>query len=258
MDELFKDVEALLSRVKIDFGGGCSVTKAYLMARLIRDERLKTTLDIGVYRGRSLFPQALAHRQYTSGVVYGVDPWDAAEAVQEQAPEAIADKVKTWAAGTDLQNIYEEVVALTSTLDLGGNITLVREPSSKAIDYFRTRNILFDLVHIDGNHDTARVREDLDHYLPRLRPGGYLVLDDVSWASIRPLYQEVKSRLSHVFELVDSRNDFAIFWNSSDWLGAQQRRARYIPWRVRHVLAKVKGRVVRLLKANGRSSSQPS
>ncbi len=258
MDELFKDVDNLLSRVKIDFGGGCSVTKAYLMARLIRDERLKTTLDIGVYRGRSLFPQALAHRQFTSGVVYGVDPWDAMEAVQEQAPEAMADKAKTWAAGTDLQNIYEEVVALTSALELQANITLVREPSSKAIEYFRTRNVFFDLVHIDGNHDTVRVREDLDHYLPRLRPGGYLVLDDVSWASIRPLYEEMKSRLSHVFELVDSRNDFAIFWNSNDWLGAQQRRARYVPWRVRNVLGKVKGRVVRRLKASGLASPQRS
>lgn len=258
MDELFKDVETLLSRVKIDFGGGCSVTKAYLMARLIRDERLKTTLDIGVYRGRSLFPQALAHRQFTSGIAYGVDPWDAQEAVQEQAPEAIAEKVKTWAAGIDLQSIYEEVVSLTSTLNLQANITLVREPSSKAIEYFRTNNVLFDLIHIDGNHDTVRVREDLDHYLPRLRPGGYLVLDDVSWASIRPLYDEVKSRLSHVFELVDSSNDFAIFWNSNDWLGTQQRRARLAPWRVRNVLGKVKGRVVRLWKANGRASSQHS
>jgi len=252
MDQLFKDVEALLSRVKIDFGGGCSVTKAYLMARLIRDERLKTTLDIGVYRGRSLFPQALAHRKYTSGVAYGVDPWDAMEAVQEQAPEAIADKVKEWAAGADLQRIYEEVVALTSTLDLQANTTLLREPSSKAIEYFRARNILFDLVHIDGNHDTVRVREDLDHYLPRLRPGGYLVLDDVSWASIRPIYDELKLRLAHVYELVDSRNDFAIFWNSKDWLGTRQRRARYVPWRVRNLLGKVKGRAVRLLKAGAR------
>lgn len=249
MDELYKDVDALLGHIKIDFGGGCSVTKAYLMARLIRDEQLRTTLDIGVYRGRSLFPQALAHRKYTSGVAYGVDPWDAMEAVQEQAPEAIADKVKEWAAGADLQKVYEEVVALTSSLDLQANTTLVREPSSKAIEYFRSRNISFDLIHIDGNHDTVRVQEDLDYYLPRLRPGGYLVLDDVSWASIRPIYDELRSRLAHVFELVDSRNDFAIFWNSTDWLGTQQRRARYAPWRVRDVLRKVKGRAVRLLKA---------
>jgi predicted O-methyltransferase YrrM len=248
MDDLFKDVEALLSRVKIDFGGGCSVTKAYLMARLIRDERLKTTLDIGVYRGRSLFPQALAHREYTAGMAYGVDPWDAMEAVQEQAPAAIADKVKAWAADADLQKIYEEVVALTATLNLEANTTLVREPSSKAIEYFRTRDIRFDLVHIDGNHDTVRVREDLDHYLPRLRPGGYLVLDDVSWASIRPIYDELRSRLAHVFELVDSRNDFAIFWNSKDWLGAQRRRAAYLPWHARAALSKVKGRAVRVLK----------
>lgn len=248
MDELFSDVDALLNRVKIDFGGGCSVLKAYLMARLIRDERLKTTLDIGVYRGRSLFPQALAHRKYTSGMAYGVDPWDAAEALQEQAPADISDKVKEWAKGTDLQAIYQEVAAATKAFDLEANCTLLRQPSSSAITYFRERNISFDLVHIDGNHDTARVREDVDLYLPRLRPGGYLVLDDVSWESIRPIYDELKRQLSHVYELVDSRNDFAIFWNSTDWVGAQRRRAHYLRWRLRAKLGKIKGRALRLVK----------
>lgn len=252
MDQLFQDVDALLREVKIDFGGGCSVTKAYLMARLIRDEGLKSTLDIGVYRGRSLFPQALAHRSYTSGMAYGVDPWDAMEALQEHAPAAISSKVKQWAKDANLQAIYEEVVTANQRLGLEAHCTLVRKPSSQAIEYFRERNISFDLIHIDGNHDTVRVREDVDLYLPRLKRGGYLVLDDVSWDSIRPIYDDLKSQLSHLFELVDSRNDFAIFWNDDDWLGAQRRRAQYLRWRGLAALRKAKGRLVRGLK-DGRS-----
>ena len=248
MDKLYQDIDALLSQVEIDFGGGCSVIKAYLMACLIRDEGLRSTLDIGVYRGRSLFPQALAHRQHTSGVAYGVDPFDSMEAVQQDAPAAISDLVKAWARDTDLQQVYDEVVSLTTKFDLEAHCTLVRQPSAKAIGYFRERDIVFDLVHIDGNHDTVRVREDVDLYLPRLRRGGYLVLDDVSWESIRPVYEELKSRLGHVFELVDSRNDFAIFWNSTDWVGTQRRRAHYARWRLSATLSKLKSRAVRLAR----------
>jgi predicted O-methyltransferase YrrM len=35
-----------------------------------------------------------------------------------------------------------------------------------------------DLVYIDGNHDAAHADGDLRRYLPYVRPGGYLVIDD--------------------------------------------------------------------------------
>jgi len=56
---LFTELEEILGEIKIDFGGGCSFEKAYVMAWLIANYQLKSTVDIGVYRGRSLFPQAL-------------------------------------------------------------------------------------------------------------------------------------------------------------------------------------------------------
>ena len=38
------------------------------MAELIRTFEMKLTVDIGVYRGRSLFPQALSHRECSGGI----------------------------------------------------------------------------------------------------------------------------------------------------------------------------------------------
>lgn len=35
-----------------------------------------------------------------------------------------------------------------------------------------------DLLYIDGDHDAAHAKGDLERYLPYLRPGGYLLIDD--------------------------------------------------------------------------------
>jgi predicted O-methyltransferase YrrM len=228
MEPLRSEVQLFLEKIPVDTGGGCSVFKAQTLAMLIAQYDLKTTLDIGVYRGRSLFPQALAHRAVTGGVVYGVDPWDMQAAQQAEVPAELREHVDKWARHTDLQQIYESVVELRKNENLQQHCELVRETSSAAIGRFVSDHTFFDLVHIDGNHDRERVASDINLYLPRLRPRGFLVLDDISWASIRPLYDEMRRRLHHVYELVDKTNDFAVFMNAPSWLWAQERRARLL------------------------------
>jgi len=39
-------------------------------------------------------------------------------------------------------------------------------------------SLLVDLLYIDGNHDAAHAGGDLAKFLPHLRPGGYLLIDD--------------------------------------------------------------------------------
>ena len=53
--KMFAEIKAALNRISIDFGGGCNLHKAPVMAWLIKQFGLTTSLDIGVYRGRSLF-----------------------------------------------------------------------------------------------------------------------------------------------------------------------------------------------------------
>jgi len=60
------------------------------------------------------------------------------------------------------------------------------------------------LLHIDGNHDYAKLRSDIEKYLPKLKPGGYLIVDDIAWPSIRPQYEELKKRMAVVYENPDS------------------------------------------------------
>lgn len=59
---------------------------------------------------------------------------------------------------------------------------------------------------------------DARSYLPLVRAGGYVVLDDMEWLSVRPLFELMRTHHQLVFALFDARelatdgvggNDFA-------------------------------------------------
>jgi hypothetical protein len=204
----------LLQEIPIDFGGGCSVSKAYVMAYLIRRFGMQATLDIGVYRGRSLMPQALAHKLFTGGTAFGVDPWST-ELAKEKDNVKLKEKIDQFLDATDFEAIYQDVDRMRKAKGFENNCQLVRKTSLEAASYFAGENIKFDLIHIDGNHDTAPVLQDVALYLPLLKPEGFIVMDDVSWESVKPAYDQVASRLTRVFQRVDAGNDYAVFWNTT-------------------------------------------
>jgi hypothetical protein len=222
-DGLRAEVAAVLDKIAVDFGGGCTLYKAHMMASLIHRYDLKQTVDIGVYRGRSLFPQALAHHRFTGGVVYGVDPWSALEA-REDDNRRLKEKLDRWVEETNFDAIFDNVKALVVALGYDDDCVLLRTTSAKAIDYFGSQRVFFDMVHIDGNHDITRVVEDVQLYLPRLRRNGYMIMDDVSWESVEPAYEMVASQLPLVFRISRGKNDFAVFYNGSSPSDIQERQ----------------------------------
>jgi predicted O-methyltransferase YrrM len=212
-DRLFETVRDVVARIPVDFGGGCPPMKAYALAWLIRAERIKTSVDIGVYRGRSLMPQAVAHRDFTGGVAYGIDPYSKDEAVQHDN-RLLKVRLDEFVRDTDFDRLYLDVLSLRETLDVEPHCRLIRKTSAAAAADFAARRIRFGLVHIDGNHDTARVLEDVRLYLPLVEPGGLVVLDDVSWRSVKPAFDAVASQTDLLFiekAPMETELDFAVF-----------------------------------------------
>lgn len=209
---LLSEITSVLAKVPIDFGGGCSVRKAYVMAWLIERFKLARSLDIGVYRGRSFFPQAIAHRQAGSGTAYGVDPWSAAEA-DENDHVTLRAEIKAFVDNTDFDQLYQGVMRGIDEFGLAKHTRIVRETSAAAALTFAANGITFGLIHIDGNHDTEPVLRDLRAYLPLLEPGGFLVMDDVSWPSVEPAVREAEAQTTLLLRCVsaDKTNDYAVF-----------------------------------------------
>lgn len=207
---LVSEIQNIHSIIPTDFGGGCSLQKALLMAMLIKEFEIQKSADIGVYKGRSLFPQALAHKLYSKGVAYGIDPYSSDAAVQTDRQD-IQEELKSFVAETDFQELFEGVTNIIDSHKFNDNCTIVRKKSSDAAVDFRNNNTRFGLVHIDGNHDTKFVVEDANNYIPLLLDKSFVVLDDISWDSVKPAFAIVEAECKFIGQIVDRKNDFALF-----------------------------------------------
>jgi hypothetical protein len=195
-----------------DFGGGCSHEKALLMSLVISEFKLEKTADIGVYRGRSLFPQAIAHKLYSEGVVFGINPYSNEAAVQNDRPD-LQKELDNFLEITDFEKLYNDVSQIIIENDYQNNCKLVRKKSFEASIEFKNNNTntKFGLVHIDGNHDTKFVMENVNNYFPLLTEKSFIVLDDISWDSVKPAYSMLENEMILIDELKDNFNDFALF-----------------------------------------------
>ena len=72
---------------------------------MIVKNNMKCTLEIGVYRGRSLVPQALAHKR-TGGLAIGIDPFRRSSAKELESPAEHAAEIDNWLESTDFDAVY--------------------------------------------------------------------------------------------------------------------------------------------------------
>lgn len=162
-----------------DFGGGVPLSECYIMAYLLSFFKLKNYVDIGVYKGRSLFSVAQAFKN-NEGKAYGIDPYLLVEAKE-----------------------YD----LEETFELSNVVEIIRETSTEAVAYFK--DIKIDMLHIDGNHDYKNVQADINNYSPLIREGGIIIFDCINWSSVKRCYDQYKKDYIILLET----NNFGVLMN---------------------------------------------
>jgi glycosyltransferase involved in cell wall biosynthesis len=213
------DRQALLrvvDAIPVDAGGGSSPVKTLVLADLIIRHGLSRFVEIGVYRGRVLLPIAKLMSARGDGEAVGIDPYSAAAAAQHDA-HPVAIDLAQWPREVDWEAIWRAVNSTIDTLRLRDHCRVVRARSAEVADEFGPASI--DLLHIDGNHDRADVTQDVELFVPKVKAGGFVVLDDVTWPSVRSAYEGLTRDHELVFQLFDSHpeaadlgsNDFAVF-----------------------------------------------
>lgn len=222
--------------IPVDFGGGCSDEKALLLAALVHRAPVRRSIDVGVYRGRSLIPLAVAHRR-AGGHVLGIDPFSVQEAYQEDRPDML-EALEAWRHGIDPDALYADVQQRLVDLDLGESAVLVRKPSREVWPTLADGSA--GVIHVDGNHDRTPATHDMIEAARVVAGGGFVVVDDPSWASVEAARREALVPLSEVLRVQDERNDFAVHvmpapgvavedvvaWVNTAWRGALRRIAR--------------------------------
>lgn len=164
-------IEKYLSKIP----GWCSKDKAEKFVELINKTNAQLCVEIGVFGGSSLFPQALAMKDKGSGLVIGIDPWTKDSALEDMVNQANKD----WWGALNLQNIYEMCLQNIENYQIQNFCNLVRKKSSEVVDQFGDNSV--DILHIDGNHCERLAYEDCVNYFPKVKAGGYIFFDDTTW-----------------------------------------------------------------------------
>lgn len=164
--------------------GWCSVDKALSLANSIFQVKAKICVELGVYSGRSLIPQAMALRSLGAGMVYGIDPWKKENAAEGNCSEAD----KTWWQSINLDEIHNYCMGKIWEHDLDRFCCVIRSQSHHCHQLFdnvllKRRDKIIDLLHIDGCHSEEASTRDVELWLPRVRVGGHVFFDDVDWTT---------------------------------------------------------------------------
>ena len=127
-----------------------------------------TFMEIGVFRGQILaLVKLLADRQGKKVRRIGITPLDTTDGHWESDYEADIKKLHDT---FNIANDYE-IITLDSTNPVAVKLASKNPP---------------DVLYIDGGHTYEVVKSDLTHYLPILKVGGTLVIDDCNNAIPMP------------------------------------------------------------------------
>lgn len=156
--------------------GWCSREKALNFIDLVLEERPEICVEIGVFGGASLFPVASALKFLGSGVVIGIDPWEKSECIKYFDPiEEQADF--RWWSGLNFDYVFDSYCAMLKRYGLSDFCITIKSTSELAAVCFQK----IDILHFDGNHDEEVSLNDAKLYLPLVRSGGYIWINDAIW-----------------------------------------------------------------------------
>lgn len=150
----------------------CSRPKASILIDLIQRHTPEVIVEIGVWSGGSLIPMAHALRANGKGKIYGIDPWSNYESIQGLMSEA---NLAYW-KWVDHEAVMQTLIANIADFGLQDQIELIR---SSSLDAPPIPNI--DILHIDGNHSEHTSYIDVTKWVPLVKKGGWIIVDDISW-----------------------------------------------------------------------------
>jgi hypothetical protein len=142
-----------------------------------------SVVEVGVYDGTC---SRLLRKLLPSAKLYLIDPWEVDTIYQESNGPRTIEESTINEAFKKVQNFFQD-----------DPLAHILKKTSKEASSLVPNGL--DLVFIDGNHDYEFVKEDIELWLPKLRPGGILAGHD---------YERFSGVKSAVHELLG--NDISI------------------------------------------------
>jgi hypothetical protein len=168
--------------------GMCGEEKMLALMEVMRHAPEGDVVEIGSWWGRSAALLVLLARHWGIGPVLCVDPWES-----EAMPQgnALLDGTSARLDTEEALRIFEINLSPLA----GGRLNYLRARSTRAAQAYapglEVTTAAFGttryggaiaVLHIDGNHAREEVEQDIAAWVPRLRPGGWIIFDDYEWA----------------------------------------------------------------------------
>lgn len=143
------------------YGLGAWTEHIFFAYDLVAQLRPRLLVELGTDRGESYFAFCQSARENGTGTrCFAVDHWQ----------------------GDPHTGTYDEATFIDvdahNRAHYAAFSTLLRTSFDEALEHFTPESI--DLLHIDGHHAEEAVRHDVEGWLPKLRPGGILLLHDIA------------------------------------------------------------------------------
>jgi hypothetical protein len=119
-------------------------------------------LEIGVLCGANLIKVAQTIAVHPDSRLFAVDPW------------IEYDEYKEFEGKMD--EIYDQFIYNINTFGVAPKVQINRGFSFAEVPRFRDE--MFDMIYVDGHHDSEFVLEDAVLAFRKLKPEGYMIFDD--------------------------------------------------------------------------------
>jgi predicted O-methyltransferase YrrM len=150
----------------------CSSEKTNLIMDLILLTRPNTCVEIGTFTGSSLLPAASVLQYLQRGKIIAIDAWSNALAIEHLANN---DPNKAWWASVDMKEAHKIFLNMMRSWAIQNYCTVIKDSSNNAANQIGS----IDFLHLDGNYSTIVTVQEVKTYLPKVNPGGYVLLSNV-------------------------------------------------------------------------------
>ncbi|OGN64297.1 MAG: hypothetical protein A3E80_05565 [Chlamydiae bacterium RIFCSPHIGHO2_12_FULL_49_9] len=150
----------------------CTKEKIHLLMDLVYVTRPETCVEIGAFSGSSILPVAATLKYLQHGFVDAIDVWSNAEAVRNM--EA-GDLNRNWWSWVNMEEVYGTFLARLAERSLTEYVRILRGTSEAIAPLIGE----IDFLHLDGDYSEKGSLRDVELYLPKVRPGGYILLSNL-------------------------------------------------------------------------------
>lgn len=157
------------------FLGWCTKEKAHCLMNFIFKHQPLICVEIGAFGGSTTYPLASALKFLGKGHLYAIDAWSNLEAVAGLSYE---DPNYSWWEKVDFNSVRKSFFKGLSNQNLIPWCTVIHDTSKRASLAFSEDSI--DMLYIDGNFSASGSLEDLADYFSKVKPNGYIWLNDAN------------------------------------------------------------------------------